>query len=110
MLGVLLAAQGLVGSVQYELKLPSDMVWVHVALATLTWLAVLWAVAAAGSLQPRQRRRRRRPSRRWRPSGSCKPWGVSSDSRLSGGMSEASQQTRSGTACTRCTIGSIDVD
>jgi hypothetical protein len=26
------------------------MVWVHVALATLTWLAVLWAVAAAGRL------------------------------------------------------------
>jgi heme a synthase len=52
-LGVLLAAQGLVGSVQYELKLPSDMVWVHVGLATLTWLAVLWAVAAAGRLVPR---------------------------------------------------------
>jgi heme A synthase len=50
---VLLAAQGLVGSVQYELKLPSDMVWVHVGLATLTWLAVLWAVAAAGRLVPR---------------------------------------------------------
>ncbi len=38
-LGVLLAAQGLVGSVQYELKLPSEMVWVHVSLATVTWLA-----------------------------------------------------------------------
>ena len=53
-LGVLLAAQGLVGSVQYELKLPSDMVWVHVALATLSWLAVLWAFAAAGSTAPRR--------------------------------------------------------
>jgi cytochrome c oxidase assembly protein subunit 15 len=52
-LGVLLAAQGLVGSVQYELKLPSEMVWVHVALATVTWLSVLWAVAAAGRLAPR---------------------------------------------------------
>ncbi len=52
-LGVLLAAQGLVGSVQYELKLPSEMVWVHVALATVTWLALLWAVAAAGRLAPR---------------------------------------------------------
>jgi cytochrome c oxidase assembly protein subunit 15 len=50
--GVLVAAQGLVGSVQYELKLPTDMVWVHVTLATLSWLAVLWAVAAAGTLQP----------------------------------------------------------
>jgi heme a synthase len=55
-LGVLLAAQGLVGSVQYELKLPADMVWVHVTLATLTWLAVLWAVASAGVLVPRPRR------------------------------------------------------
>ena len=54
MLGILLAAQGLIGSVQYELRLPTDMVWVHVALATLSWLAVLWSVAAAGSLVPRQ--------------------------------------------------------
>jgi cytochrome c oxidase assembly protein subunit 15 len=52
-LGVLLAAQGLVGSVQYELALPTDIVWVHVALATLTWLTVLWAVATAGQLVPR---------------------------------------------------------
>ncbi|MBV9467402.1 MAG: heme A synthase [Solirubrobacterales bacterium] len=52
-LGVLVAAQGLVGSVQYELALPTDMVWVHVTLATLTWLSVLWAVAAAGRLVPR---------------------------------------------------------
>jgi cytochrome c oxidase assembly protein subunit 15 len=52
-LGVLLAAQGLVGAVQYELKLPTDMVWVHVALATATWITVLWAVAAAGRVAPR---------------------------------------------------------
>jgi cytochrome c oxidase assembly protein subunit 15 len=52
-LGVLLAAQGLVGSVQYELHLPTDIVWVHVTLATITWLVVLWAVAAAGVLVPR---------------------------------------------------------
>jgi cytochrome c oxidase assembly protein subunit 15 len=53
-LAILLAAQGLVGSVQYELHLPSDMVWVHVALATCTWLALLWSVAAAGQLVPRR--------------------------------------------------------
>jgi cytochrome c oxidase assembly protein subunit 15 len=53
-LGILIAAQGLVGSVQYELRLPSDMVWVHVALATFSWLAVLWAAAAAGRLTPRR--------------------------------------------------------
>jgi cytochrome c oxidase assembly protein subunit 15 len=51
-LGVLMAGQGLVGSVQYELALPTDMVWVHVTLATLTWLVILWAVAAAGRLVP----------------------------------------------------------
>jgi heme a synthase len=53
-LGVLLAAQGLVGSVQYEMHLPSEMVWVHVSLATITWLAVLWAWATEGSLAPRR--------------------------------------------------------
>jgi cytochrome c oxidase assembly protein subunit 15 len=52
-LGVLIAAQGLVGSVQYELHLPTEMVWVHVGLATATWLAILWSVAAAGRLMPR---------------------------------------------------------
>ena len=60
LVGVLLAAQGLVGtvqyerklpSVQYELKLPSEMVWVHVVLATVTWVALLWA--AGGRLAPR---------------------------------------------------------
>jgi heme a synthase len=51
-LGVLMAAQGLVGSVQYELKLPAEMVWVHVTLAVLTWLSLLWAVAAQGRLVP----------------------------------------------------------
>ncbi|MBV9817428.1 MAG: heme A synthase [Solirubrobacterales bacterium] len=51
-LGVLVAAQGLVGSVQYELHLPADMVWVHVALATLTWLAALWAWADARTPEP----------------------------------------------------------
>jgi cytochrome c oxidase assembly protein subunit 15 len=51
--GVLMASQGLVGSVQYELQLPAEMVWVHISLATLTWLAVLWAVATQGRLVPR---------------------------------------------------------
>lgn len=55
-LGILIAAQGLVGSVQYELHLPSDMVWVHVTLATVSWVVLLWSVAAAGRLVPRARR------------------------------------------------------
>jgi cytochrome c oxidase assembly protein subunit 15 len=50
---VLVAAQGLIGMVQYETHLPSELVWVHVAAATLTWLCVLWSVAAAGRLEPR---------------------------------------------------------
>lgn len=50
--GVLMAAQGLVGSVQYELRLPADIVWVHVTLATITWIVLLWAVGAAGRLAP----------------------------------------------------------
>jgi heme a synthase len=53
MLGVLLAAQGLVGTVQYELALPAEMVWIHITLAVLTWLVVLWAVAVQGRLVPR---------------------------------------------------------
>jgi cytochrome c oxidase assembly protein subunit 15 len=49
-LGVMLAAQGLVGSVQYELRLPGEMVWVHVVLATVTWLVMIWAVAVEGRI------------------------------------------------------------
>jgi cytochrome c oxidase assembly protein subunit 15 len=49
-MGILLAAQGLIGAVQYELKLPGQMVWVHVVMATLTWVVTLWAVATEGCL------------------------------------------------------------
>jgi cytochrome c oxidase assembly protein subunit 15 len=49
-LGILLAAQGLVGAVQYELKLPGQMVWVHVVLATITWVVSIWAVAVEGRI------------------------------------------------------------
>lgn len=52
----LLALQGVVGGVQWALKLPSEIVWVHVALAVTTWLAVLWTVATAGRLEPRTAR------------------------------------------------------
>jgi cytochrome c oxidase assembly protein subunit 15 len=51
----LLAAQGAVGLTQYALKLPAEIVWVHIALAVLTWLSVLWSVGAAGRLQPAAR-------------------------------------------------------
>ena len=49
----MLALQGVVGIAQYALKLPTEIVWVHVALATVTWLTMLWSVAAAGRLAPR---------------------------------------------------------
>jgi cytochrome c oxidase assembly protein subunit 15 len=49
----LLALQGVVGGVQWALELPAEIVWLHVALATATWLAMLWAVASAGRLEPR---------------------------------------------------------
>jgi cytochrome c oxidase assembly protein subunit 15 len=49
----LLVLQGAVGGLQWALKLPSEIVWIHVAIATLNWLAMLWTVAAAGRLEPR---------------------------------------------------------
>jgi cytochrome c oxidase assembly protein subunit 15 len=47
---VLLALQGAVGLDQYETHLPTELVWVHVALACCAWIAVAWAVLAAGPL------------------------------------------------------------
>jgi len=49
----LLALQGVVGGIQWALELPSELVWLHVTLATLTWLTMLWTVATAGRLEPR---------------------------------------------------------
>lgn len=48
----LIALQGAVGLDQYETHLPTGLVWVHVSLACLTWIAVLWSTFAAGSLEP----------------------------------------------------------
>jgi len=48
----LLALQGAVGGIQWVLHLPAELVWLHIALATTTWLAMLWTVAAAGRLSP----------------------------------------------------------
>jgi cytochrome c oxidase assembly protein subunit 15 len=57
---VLIALQGIVGLDQYETHLPTELVWVHVGLASLAWLAALWAVCAAGSPAPRSERRQTR--------------------------------------------------
>ena len=50
----LLALQGAVGGIQWALELPAEIVWVHVAVATVSWLAMLWTVATAGRLVPRR--------------------------------------------------------
>jgi cytochrome c oxidase assembly protein subunit 15 len=50
----LLTLQGVVGGIQWALKLPSELVWLHIALATTTWIAMLWAVATAGRIEPRR--------------------------------------------------------
>jgi cytochrome c oxidase assembly protein subunit 15 len=53
---VLLALQGAVGLDQYKTHLPTELVWVHVTLASCTWLAALWAACAAGAFAPRRAR------------------------------------------------------
>ncbi len=47
------AVQGAVGLYQYYNGLPAEVVWVHIALATLVWLLVLFSVFEAGRLEPR---------------------------------------------------------
>jgi cytochrome c oxidase assembly protein subunit 15 len=49
----LLALQGAVGGLQWALELPAGLVWIHIAVAVGNWLAMLWTVAAAGRLEPR---------------------------------------------------------
>ena len=49
----LLILQAIVGVTQYRTGVPAELVWVHVLLATLTWLAMLWSVGRAGRLNPR---------------------------------------------------------
>lgn len=49
----LLALQGAIGGLQWYLELPTELVWVHITVATGNWLAMLWTVATAGRLEPR---------------------------------------------------------
>jgi heme a synthase len=46
---LLIALQGILGIVQYESELPSELVWVHVCLATLLWVGIVLATVQAGS-------------------------------------------------------------
>jgi cytochrome c oxidase assembly protein subunit 15 len=50
---VLVGAQGLVGSVQWHEMLPAELVWLHVVLGTICWVAALWFCFTAGRLEPR---------------------------------------------------------
>jgi cytochrome c oxidase assembly protein subunit 15 len=58
---LLLAAQGVVGIVQFQLNLPAEIVWVHVALATLTWVGVVLAAMQVGAPSRAPARRYERP-------------------------------------------------
>lgn len=40
---LLVAAQGVLGLIQYGLELPHVLVWFHVAFSAITWVAVAWA-------------------------------------------------------------------
>ncbi len=50
---LLLALQGLVGLDQYYTHLPAGLVWIHVTLASCSWLALIWTGCASGALLPR---------------------------------------------------------
>jgi cytochrome c oxidase assembly protein subunit 15 len=52
---LMVAAQGAIGFAQYELELPAEIVWLHILVATGAWIALLFAVAAAGRLAPAAR-------------------------------------------------------
>lgn len=51
---VLLGLQGVVGTLQYhaEPALPAEIVWIHVALAALTFNALMWLLLATGRSAP----------------------------------------------------------
>jgi heme a synthase len=47
---VLMAAQGILGLVQYHNALPAEVVWVHASLPAVLWTLLVWSWVAAGSL------------------------------------------------------------
>ena len=49
----LLIAQATLGIAQYNLAVPAELVWLHVMLATIVWLTMLWSVGRAGRLAAR---------------------------------------------------------
>ena len=77
----LMALQGIVGIAQYRLELPSEIVWVHVALATLTWVGFVHVWAAAGRPGRGPGRAARQPQR---PAPGRRTGGQLSHARLGG--------------------------
>lgn len=53
---ILVAVQGVVGAIQYFNGLPSFVVWIHIVVATLAWVAMMWAICSAGRPVPRVER------------------------------------------------------
>jgi len=45
---LLIAAQGIVGLVQYHNALPAAVVWLHASLPALLWVVLVWSWLAAG--------------------------------------------------------------
>jgi cytochrome c oxidase assembly protein subunit 15 len=45
---VLIAVQGILGLIQYHNALPAEIVWMHVSLAAVLWLSLIFAALAAG--------------------------------------------------------------
>ena len=86
---MLLGVQGAVGGLQWLLELPAELVWIHVALAATTWLALLWATLAAGRLGPAPAPARRPPRA---PASACR-------CRAPRAASRAGRSGGSGTSC-----------
>jgi cytochrome c oxidase assembly protein subunit 15 len=76
---LLLAAQGVVGILQFQLDLPAEIVWLHVALATLTWVGIVLAAMQVGA--PSRAPARRRGLSRQAARASAAPPSASSPSR-----------------------------
>jgi heme a synthase len=64
---MLMAVQGALGLVQYQLEVPAEMVWVHVALATLLWVGIVLAAVQVGSPLRAPTPEPARPARRSAP-------------------------------------------
>jgi cytochrome c oxidase assembly protein subunit 15 len=53
---ILIGVQGVVGAIQYFNGLPAGIVWIHIVIATVAWMTMMWAVCAAGRAVPRAER------------------------------------------------------